>query len=185
MPGIDDPEVQLLASIAGALQGDYVTGGADPWLGSPFEWIKKTPSSRRRGKIGEQLVAGWSAAKGLDVIASPDSQADRIIHGYRIEVKFSTMWETGIYKFQQVRDQNYDYAFCLGVAPFDAHAWLLPKSLLLDHVIGHLGQHTGAAASDTAWFGFPPGEPLVWLSGHGGRLGDVWTTLSKLSRGPL
>ncbi|MGH9180280.1 MAG: hypothetical protein ACRDY5_00990 [Acidimicrobiales bacterium] len=123
MPGIDDPEVQLLASIAGALRGDYVTGGADPWLGSPFEWIKKTPSSRRRGKIGEQLVAGWSAAKGLDVIASPDSEADRIIHGYRIEVKFSTMWETGIYRFQQVRDQNYDYAFCLGVAPFDAHAW--------------------------------------------------------------
>lgn len=185
MPGIEDPEVQLLASIAGALQGDYVTGGTDPWLGSPFEWIKKTPSSRRRGKIGEQLVAGWSAAKGLDVIASPDSQADRIIHGYRIEVKFSTMWETGEYTFQQVRDQNYDFAFCLGVAPFNAHAWLLPKSLLLDHVIGHLGQHTGAGAGDTAWFKFRPERPLGWLCGHGGGLAEVWSTLKALDRGRL
>lgn len=103
MPTISDPEVQLLASIAGALMADYAPADADPWDGSPFEWIKKTSSSRRRGKIGEQLVAGWSAAKGLDVVASPDSDADRIVHGYRIEVKFSSMWETGIYKFQQLR----------------------------------------------------------------------------------
>lgn len=174
----------LLASIAGALKGDYAPEGIDPWYGSPFEWIKKTPSSRRRGKIGEQLVAGWSAAKGLDVVGSPNSAADRIIHGHRIEVKFSTMWESGIYKFQQVRDQEYDFAFCLGVSPFDAHAWLLPKTLLLERVIGHLGQHTGADAADTAWFGFTPGRPLEWLNGYGGRLSDVWTIMTSLGHGP-
>lgn len=185
MAGIEDPEVLLLASIAGALQGDYSPAGADPWLGSPFEWIKKTPSSRRRGKIGEQLVAGWSAAKGLDVVASPDTEADRIIHGYRVEVKFSTIWESGIYKFQQVRDQDYDFAFCLGVAPYDAHAWLLPKSVLMQHVIGHLGQHTGASATDTAWFGFAPSQPLPWLKGFGGSLAGVWDVLRSMDRGSL
>ena len=179
-----DPEVQLLAGIAATLQGDYASGAPDPWIGSPFEWIKRTPSPRRRGKIGEQLVAGWCAAKGLDVVASPDSEADRVIHGFRIEVKFSTMWESGIYKFQQIRDQEYDFAFCLGVAPSDAHAWLLPKSLLLEHVIGHLGQHTGAEAQDTAWFGFAPDKPLPWLLNYGGGLSDVWSILSELDHGP-
>lgn len=185
MRQIDDPEVQLLASIAATLQGDYAPEDADPWDGSPFEWIKKTPSSRRRGKIGEQLVAGWSAAKGLDVTASPDSEADRIIHGYRMEVKFSSMWETGVYKFQQIRDQDYRFVFCLGVAPFDAHAWLVPKSALLDHVIGRLGQHTGASAVDTAWFGFEPANAPDWITEFGGTLAAVWAILRDLPRGPL
>lgn len=183
MPAIEDPEVQLLASIAGTLRPDYAPADLDPWVGSPFEWIKKTTSSRRRGKIGEQLVAGWSAAKGLDVVASPDSAADRIVHGYRMEIKFSSMWESGIYKFQQVRDQDYDFAFCLGVSPFDAHAWLLPKRLLLDEVIGHLGQHTGVTGAETAWFGFNPDVPLAWLDGHGGSLGEVWSLLRSLPHG--
>ena len=36
-----DPEVRLLAAIAGTLEAEYVdTGAIDPWAGSPFAWIK-------------------------------------------------------------------------------------------------------------------------------------------------
>jgi hypothetical protein len=91
---IRDPEVLMLATIAGTLKGDYVREGPDdPWAGSPFAWIRTRPS-RQVGKIGEQLVAGWCAAKGLDVTRSSNSEADRVIAGRRVEIKFSTLWET-------------------------------------------------------------------------------------------
>jgi hypothetical protein len=44
-----------------------------------------------------------------------------LINGHRVEIKFSTLWQEGIYNFQQIRDQNYEYAVCLGISPFEAH----------------------------------------------------------------
>ena len=153
-PQISDPNVLLLASIAASLKGDYVRIAPDPWEGSPFAWIMAM-SSRRKGKISEQLVAGWCAAKGLNVVRSGDAEADRIIEGHRVEIKFSSLWESGIYKFQQIRDQNYEYVICLGVCPFDAHCWVIPKDLLREHIIGHTPQHMGRRGTDTFWLSFP------------------------------
>ena len=182
-PVISDPEVQALASIAATLESDYQAPTDDPWIGSPFKWIKAQPS-RTVGAIGEALVAGWCAAKGFDVVRSTNSQADRIIEGHRIEIKFSTLWKSGGYKFQQIRDQEYDFCFCLGVSPFDAHAWLIPKEILLEYVIGHMGQHTGAAGSDTAWLGFDVGNEYDWMKPFGSRLGDVRRLFEEAGRGP-
>jgi len=64
---IRDPDVQLLAGIAGTIEADFPLN--EEWEGSPFAWIKLRPS-RQRGKIGEMLVAGWLAAKGLAVAPS-------------------------------------------------------------------------------------------------------------------
>lgn len=182
MQQIVDPEVQILAALATALEPDYARPVDDPWIGSPFEWILHTPS-RTKGAIGEALVAGWCAAKGFDVVRARSSDADRIINGQRVEIKMSTLWASGGYKFQQLRDQNYDFAFCLGVSPFDAHAWLIPKAVLLDYVIGHMGQHTGAGGTDTAWLGFPATQPFPWMEPYGGRLGDVARLLEENGRG--
>lgn len=179
---ITDTEVVALAQVASLLQVDYSAPLDDPWQGSPFRWIKSHPS-RTVGAIGEALVAGWSAAKGFDVVRSGDSDADRIIQGHRIEIKFSTLWKSGVYKFQQIRDQDYDYCFCLGVSPFDAHAWLLPKSVLREHVIGKMGQHTGAGAQDTAWLSFQVGVEFEWMRPHGGTLGSVRDLLTKAGVG--
>lgn len=182
MPPIDDPDVQVLAGIADALQAEYIPTGADPWEGSPFAWIRSRPS-RQRGKIGEQLVSGWCAARGLDVVRSPSSDADRVIEGQSVEIKLSTLWQSGVYKFQQIRDQDYDQLFCLGVSPFAAHAWLLPKPVLHEHVIGHTGQHTGAGGADTAWLSFAAVRPHAWMEPYGGTLGKVWELLRGLGRG--
>jgi hypothetical protein len=179
---IRDPEVALLASLATTLEPDYVQDNT-AWNGSPFRWIKTSLPSRTVGAVGEALVAGWAAAKGFDVTRTGDSEADRIINGHRVEIKFSTLWANGGYKFQQIRDQRYEFCFCLGVSPFDAHAWLLPKSVLLERVIGHMGQHSGAGGRDTAWLGFPADEPLAWLKPFGGRLKDVATLLEHAGRG--
>lgn len=179
---IKDPEVRLLAGLATTLAPDYVRGDDDPWSGSPFRWILSV-SSRQKGAIGEALIAGWSAAKGFDVLRTGDSDADRIIEGHRVEIKFSTLWANGGFKFQQIRNQKYDFCLCLGLSPFDAQAWLLPKSVLLQHVIGHMGQHTGAGGQDTAWLGFPATKPYQWMSAHGGRLQDVERLLRAAGRG--
>jgi len=180
---ITDQDVQLLAGTAATLQSDYLDPSEDPWAGSPFAWIRPRPS-RQRGAIGERLVAGWCAAKDFDVVRSHSSDADRVINGHRIEVKFSTLWASGVYKFQQIRNQQYDYLFCLGVSPFDAHAWLLPKSTLLQHVIGHTGQHTGSTGQDTAWISFMATSPHAWMAPYGPRLADVARILNSLGRGP-
>lgn len=180
---IRDPHVQTLAAIAATLSQNYIVGEDDPWQGSPFRWILSLPS-RAKGAVGEGLVAGWAAANGFDVVRSPDSEADRIINGHRIEVKFSTLWKNGGFKFQQIRDQDYAFCLCLGISPFDAQAWLLSKEVLLERVIGTMGQHTGSGGRDTAWLSIQASRPDEWLSDHGGRLHDVYKMIEDAGRGP-
>ena len=168
---ITDPEVQTLAAIAATLEVDYASKEL-AWHGSPFAWIKTRPS-RQVGVIGEKLVAGWLAARDCDVVRSPDSEADRVINGRRAEIKFSTLWEAGFYKFQQIRDQNYEFAICLGVSPFDAHCWAIPKSILMKRwQRGDIeSQHGGRRGSDTAWLTVTIGREQPWLREWGGSLG--------------
>lgn len=180
---ITDPDVLALETVAASLAPGYSPPDDDPWRYSPFRWILSLPS-RSKGAVGEALVAGWAESKGFDVVRSPDSQADRIIEGHRIEVKFSTLWKSGVYKFQQIREQDYSYCFCLGISPFDAHAWLLPKHVLREYVIGRMGQHTGAGGADTAWLGFHTDDPYPWMEPFGSRLSDVAALIRRNGRGP-
>jgi len=177
---IADPDVALLASISAALMGDYVNPEADPWVGSPFAWIKTRPS-RQVGSIGEQLVAGWFAAKGLDVLRTGDSDADRVIDGRRVEIKFSTLWESGDYVFQQIRNQRYDLALLLGLSPFSASCWVVPKAILLEQPFrpGLSHQHGGQAGTDTVWLRFKAASPPEWLAAHGGTLRTAYEQFSR------
>jgi hypothetical protein len=182
-PKIVDEDVRILAALSSAIAPDYAAAPDDPWVGSPFEWILRVPS-RSKGAIGENLVAGWAASKGFDVTRSHNSDADRIINGQRIEIKLSTLWKRNSdFKFQQIRDQEYDFALCIGISPFDAQAWLLPKEVLREFVIGHMGQHTGAGGSDTSWIGFPANSPYDWMKPYGERLSDVAKLLEANGRG--
>ena len=175
---ITDPEVRMLAAIAASLEPDYVSK-ADDWRTSPFGWIKQQ-QSRRKGKIFEQLVAGWCAAKGFDVTAPPNSDSDRVIGGLRAEIKGSTLWAAGGFKFQQIRDQEYDIAICLGISPFDAQCWAIPKEVLLSYPEGVTSQHGGQAGRDTAWLGFQADSPPDWLRDWGGRLSHAYAVLREL-----
>jgi len=170
----------MLAAISGTVSADYAQAG-ESWVGSPFAWIK-LHSSRRRGKIHEQLVSGFLAAKGFDVARVTGSSADRLVNGCRVEIKFSTLWETGVYKFQQIRDQDYKIMLCLGVSPFDAHCWAIPKAALVRPLAGFAGQHTGGAGKDTAWLSINPAACHGWLAPYGGRLRDGIASLKKCAR---
>lgn len=182
MPAISDPDVQILAGCSQTLRADYAEEDKE-WVDSPFAWIKTRPS-RQVGVIGEKLVAGYLATKGFDVTRSPDSQADRVINGKRAEIKFSTLWKGGFYKFQQLRDQNYEFAVCLGVSPFDAHCWVISKAIIMQQWgagDGLESQHGGHAGSDTAWLSVIPGRDPKWLQQCGGRLADAAKLITMLT----
>lgn len=169
---VEGADVQMLAALSTALHEEYREGEL-AWEGSPFGWIKRRPS-RQVGAIGEKLVSGWLAARDFDVCRSPDAEADRVVNGTRVEVKFSTLWQNGTYRFQQLRDQNYELAVCLGVSPFKAHCWVVPKSEILRRWAagdGIVPQHRGARGSDTAWLRVCPEAPDSWLAEFGGTLG--------------
>lgn len=175
----NDTELQSLVSIAESLKNNYVRDeNSDPWANSPFAWIKSRPS-RQVGKIGEQLIAEWCKQKQFIVSKSGDSEADLVLNGHRIEIKFSTLWESGVYTFQQLRDQNYEYAFLLGLSPFAAHGWFVSKSVLRQYVIGHTPQHAGKAGSDTFWISFTATAPLHWLIPYGGTMSQVYEVLQQ------
>lgn len=174
------PEFKLLATASTYLRQDFEEG-YKLWADSPFEWILHLPAGSK-GKLGKQLVYQWCALKGLAVDRCSDSEADMLINGHRVEVKFSTLWKSGVYKFQQIRDQNYEYSVCLGISPFEAHCWVLSKAILKRFVIGHLGQHTGSEGKETAWITVDPKIPPEWITQFGGPLADAFLVLKSFSR---
>jgi len=182
VPDIVDPEVRVLATISLQLQADYAVA-EDTWKGSPFEWILARPS-RQKGAIAERLIAGWLAARSFNVTRSGDSEADRCIEGKRVEIKFSTLWQSGTYTFQQFRDQSYDFAICLGISPFDAHCWVLAKEEILmrwRETHDMASQHGGASGSDTAWLSVDPNAVPDWLRPFGGTLREGLEQVSRLT----
>ena len=172
-------DFDLLVSAANFIKED-LEKEYTAWKDSPFEWVLSLPAGTK-GKLGKQLVIQWCALKGLAIDKSPDSESDMLINGHRVEVKFSTLWKNGIYKFQQIRDQNYEYSICLGISPFDTHCWVISKEILKEHVIGHLGQHTGSQGQETAWFSVNPENPPIWLNSYGGTLEKAFSVLKPLS----
>ena len=176
----NNSEFELLATAANYIKEDF-TWHSSAWEGSPFEWVITLPSSSK-GALGKRLVYQWCALKNLAVDRSPDSDADMTVNGHRVEVKFSTLWRSGIYKFQQIRDQNYEYGIFLGLSPFQAHCWVISKDILKEYVIGHMGQHTGSSGQETAWLTVNPGNPHEWLNSCGGTLEQAFIVLKSLSR---
>jgi hypothetical protein len=172
-------DFELLAAAANYIRADFQEQNL-VWRDSPFEWILRLPPGSK-GKLGKQLVIQWCALKGLAVDRSPDSEADMLINSHRVEVKFSTLWKAGIYTFQQVRDQNYEYSVNLGILPFEAHCWVVSKTILKRYVIGHMGQHTGVTGQETAWFSVQPNTPPTWLAPYGGTLDNAYAILKALS----
>lgn len=179
---IRDRDVQGLAALSQILHQEY-QAETDVWQGSPFGWIKSRPS-RQVGAIGEKLVSGWLASRGFNVARSESADADRIIEGARIEIKFSTLWANGGYKFQQLRDQDYDAVICLGISPFDAHCWVIPKRDIIrlwreEGLI--ISQHGGKESHETAWIGLDPQSPPKWIRSYGGTLAQAVERLSALT----
>lgn len=172
-------DFEYLTQILGGLESRYL--GTQGWEESPFKWIPALPAATK-GAIGRQLVISWAHTLGLfPQQVTKQSQIYLDLNGTLIQVKFSTLWGSGYYRFQQIRDRDYDYCLCFGLAPFDMNAWLIPKEALDAHVIGTKGQHTGAASSETWWLELSPNTQETWVCDFGNQLADVGQALKRLA----
>jgi hypothetical protein len=147
-----------------AARNDFTATEDDPWSSSPYRWLREL-QSRTRGKAGEQIITSWLRSEGLTVGRAGSSNSDRRIELTEVEIKMSTRWDSGEYRFQQIRDQEYKFVILLGVSPEQLNVWILPKKVALKH---STPQHTGKTGAETRWLSFPAAEPPAWLARYGG-----------------
>jgi hypothetical protein len=150
----------------------------DPWAKSPFRWLTLIPS-RSKGAYGEKFVSELFRLNDFDVKRPlSGSDHDRVINGHRIEIKLSTLWAVnGNYKFQQIRDQKYDFLLCLGISPSSASCWVIPKDRISLELEGVTHQHGGKAGKDTMWLSFEAANPPKWMGEFGGTLESAMALL--------
>lgn len=174
---LQDPiqDFQLLASASSYLKLDLEPGEGE-WDDSPFAWILDLPPAAK-GKLGRHLIFTWCASKGLSVDYAPDKDATLLINGLRVATKFSTLWSGGIYKFQQIRDLDYEFLICLGISPMEAHCWILNKADVLKHA---KVQHKGAKEGSEYWISINPFIPPEWIIKSGGSMEEASAMIIKL-----
>ena len=178
--GRRDELLRSLAAISAELESQRPSSG-DEWDQSPFGWLRRLPP-RSRGAEGENLVADWCERLGYAVGPTGDSEADRVIAGRRVEIKLSTLWANGRFKFQQIRDQDYEIMICIGLTPRleDVQIWIIPKEVLMERPVGVSGQHSGADATETLWLDVRINAPPPWLAQWGGDLDQAEAVLADL-----
>ena len=167
----------MLAATASSLQ-EEIDDEINPWENSPFEWILKLPP-RKKGKLGGDLIASWLGSRGLSIVATKDSSEKLLINGLRFATKFSTLWENGIYKFQQVRPTGYDYVICLGISPFDAHCWVIERQQAINNA---KPQHRRGSKIADYWIDIDPNHPPKWITPYGGTLSEAYRILKTLKK---
>lgn len=171
---------QDLENFASQLENDYVDEAEESWDGSAFAWIRSFPPPTK-GAIGRRLAQSIFSAAG--VVTERVSNV-LLCGNHRIVVRFSMEWTAGGFKFEQFKDTNYDFIFCLGVRPSTAYAWLIPKNEILvdgewQERPNFSGQHLGIAGSDTSWLSVNPESPPAWLTQFGGSIAMIETVIAN------
>jgi site-specific DNA-methyltransferase (adenine-specific) len=167
------PDFEMLASLAMYIRNDLEEQN-EVWGSSSFSWVTQLPAATK-GKLGRNLIASWCAAKGLTIDYPKDTKASLIINGYRIATKFSTLWSVGSYKFQQIRNEGYDYLICLGISPSEAHCWIFNREYIVDKA---KPQHKGADFFLT----INPENLPEWACKGGGSLNQAYHILKNLKK---
>lgn len=164
-------DFQKLVSAASHLQ-KQLEEKSDFWKDSPLEWIQQSPA-RKKGKLARELIISWLLDEKIESTKGGDTSETIVIDKKRFAIKFSTLWTTQIYKFQQIRNSGYEYLICLGISPYDAHCWVIPKNIAIKN--GQL-QHKGGSEY---WISVDPREIPDWMTKYGGSLSFAKTVIES------
>ena len=159
-----DPEFLFLATRASNLQ-EGIEEKYDTWKSSPFEWISQLPA-RTKGKVARELLTKWFEHNGLVVNKIKDSSESIEINNKEYAIKFSTLWSSNIYKFQQIKIEGPNNIICFGLSPFTAHCWIVSKDLAIQN---GKPQHRGSGNSEY-WISVDPLDIPDWIINYGGNL---------------
>ena len=114
------------------------------WCNLHFGSILSMPSGTK-GALGKKLVTVFLEKEGCRVESVSGRSRDKLINDFRCQIKLSTLWEHGDYKFQQVKNTKCNFLLCLGISSNNIHFWYAK-----DNFWNQLpGQHTGERASET------------------------------------
>lgn len=146
------------------------------WASSRWAWIRSLPPASK-GAVGVRLAREWLAVNGAVCTASVNSDADLVADGVRVEVKLSCRWADGTFRFQQLRDQDWDVLVAIGVEPDRVRIWVLEKSVALSLAVG---QHTGAGAMETRWLTWPAANAPTETGSPHGDAGEAFKRFATL-----
>jgi hypothetical protein len=91
----------------------------DPWIGTQYEGYLKL-SNTQMGAFGEILVSKIMQKKGSEVYPRRNREHDRIIDGYKTEIKFSLSMKTDYFTFNHLAcHKDWERLILLGVNPND------------------------------------------------------------------
>jgi hypothetical protein len=105
-----EPGLAALEAISTKIKAAFDTPEDLEWKGHSLEWIRSHPSARI-GKIGRSFVQSLCEGSGLKVKKIGYSL---IIKDKKIQVRFSTGWSGGGFKFEQLRYEGFDRSLLLG-----------------------------------------------------------------------
>ncbi len=147
----------------------------DLWKYSPFEWVLQLPA-RTKSKLGKHLVETYLSRNDFSINkTSNKSGVNILVNNKIVSIKFSTLWGSGIYKFQQIRVSGYDYLLCFGLSPNDAHCYIFEREYILKH---SKKQHKGAEGAEF-WISINPYALPKWAKNHGDTIEKAIQILRK------
>lgn len=138
------------------------------WIDTPNEPIKGMVSSTK-GRFGQLLVAAALRDMGHTVAKGGSNEFDLLVDGNRrVEVKLSTRWSAGCYKFQQLREPHdfSDVAFVF-VDPTEINIYFANRASINAHVFNACEnlQHVGQAGnSGVYWLSVNVGMIPNWFN---------------------
>jgi hypothetical protein len=160
-------DAERWSQMAGVALLEFADPSVREWDEGPFGWIRRAPSSSKRGRIGEALVRSWACGEGLRVDEPEHRGYDCAIEGLRVEVKTSLRWNSGRFVFLQLRDFSYEAIALLAVEPTEVHLWIVPKRVMWECA---RRQKRGVSHHGSKWVSFIVGETPDWLRPWGGSL---------------
>ncbi len=166
-----------LAARAASVQSDYESRRLEEdavWQDSPFDWMRRY-AARSKGKIGSDLARGVFEDAGY----KPGKRGENLeVENKIVQTRTSLLWSAGVWKFQQIRNTEFDFTFCLGLLPQAAYAWLVPKTEIfvgneLQEREGSGWQHGGNSGREDVWVVVNPESCPSWLSPYGGPIESI------------
>ena len=157
----------FLFSASSQLQEEFEEQ-SDLWKNSPFEWITQL-SPRSKGKIAREILIKWFEKKRVTFERMKDTSETLFINEKEYALKFSTLWLSGVYKFQQIKLNGPNYIICFGLSPFQYHCWVIDKDKAILH---GKPQHKGAENSEY-WLSINPSDIPRWIKDCGSDLDTV------------
>lgn len=168
-----DPESAVMASFVLPAMTATQKAKPDLWRGSPFAPLRTLKPIPKSNTVREML-AMWFAHNGVvATVKTIAGNATLILPDKQLAmVKVSTLWSEGFYRFQQIKDWDYQVALLLGISPQTIHLWIIPREEIVTRSIPQHG--VGSRMLNVR-----PDKLPAWMSSYGGTLLQARTVLRE------